>query len=584
MTECASIRKWTLLAAACFVPVALVGITLHRPEYNELFFVHSAYYVLLAMLVIYAKVRLTELGSLHAWTKENRAGILITTIVSIVVLAAVSPGFRVLADEANLVGVSKNLFFHKTANLAATGKWYFDNYWNIDEVTDRRPALFPFLTSLLHVIRGYHAENAFHLNAILFVLFVFSSYRLAKRLGGDLFGMTAAIAVAISPNTLVAARSAGFDLLATLLLLVVVASLRDYIDQPSSRQLAALSLTLCLLAHVRYEGWALLGGAATALFALRIVKSEHLRGHGLVYMLMPVFLLPRYWQTVAKAHDAEQPLSASLFRPSSFWHNGVEFLRVMARPWAVNGPHSPLLLILGVCGILLVAIQLGSRLRAGQLAARDVRFAAVVAVLLGIEFVVCFAYIWGNPLHPASARLFLWLDTFASFAAAWFLTWLGRRVAASVESYETWGLALPPVGCAILFVMSVPVASEARFMNALILTRQAAETWRFFERLGEKRILILSDRPGLFTIMDYGALEISTAGGNRNPLYELSRHLYKDIYLIQEVELATGRPLPAFDPWPDVETEPVGEFQNTESESVRISRVRVLPISIPAAK
>src|SRR5438445_3302133 len=53
--------------------------------------------------------------------------------VSTVVLLAVAPGFRVLADEANLVGVSKNLFFHRTANFAVTGKWYFENYWNIKD-------------------------------------------------------------------------------------------------------------------------------------------------------------------------------------------------------------------------------------------------------------------------------------------------------------------------------------------------------------------------------------------------------------------------------------------------------------------
>src|SRR5690349_11122700 len=130
MTERASIRNWTLLAGACLVPAPLISVTLRHPEYNEPFFVHSAFYVLFAMLVVYVKVRLTDLGSLHAWTSENRVAILITKIVSVVVLAAVSPGFRVLADEANLVGVSKNLFFHRTANLAATGKWYFDNYWN----------------------------------------------------------------------------------------------------------------------------------------------------------------------------------------------------------------------------------------------------------------------------------------------------------------------------------------------------------------------------------------------------------------------------------------------------------------------
>jgi hypothetical protein len=127
---------------------------------------------------------------------------------------------------------------------------------------------------------------------------------------------------------------------------------------------------------------------------------------------------------------------------------------------------------------------------------------------------------------------------------------------------------------AALFGMHVPVASEARFTNSLILTRQAANTWRYFQSLHTKNILIMSDRPGLFTIMDYGALDISNANADRSPLLELSRHLYEDIYLVQEIDLNTHEPLPAFNAWPDVPKETVLEFQNTDSQSVRIAKVK----------
>ena len=576
MSERAGIRVWIPPAIALVVTTALLGLTLRQPAYNEVFFVHSAYYVLSAALIVYAKLRLRGIAtpaSLASWFKQNRMGIVATAHVSGVVLAAVTPGFRVLADEANLVGVSKNLYLHKTANLTVTGKWYFENYWDIDEVADRRPALFPFLVSLIHVVRGYHFANAFHLNAILFVIFVFSSYRLAKRLGGELFGVTAALAVSVNPNTLIVARSAGFDLLAALMLLLAIESLRDYLEQPSPRNLALLSLTLCLLVHVRYEGCALVAGTALGLLVLGMVKPDHLRGYGFVYCLMPLFLLPRYWQAVAKANDAEQPLSLSLFHVSSLFRNAREYVRIMAWPWRLDGPHSPLMLILAVLGLVVLGLQLASRLRNSRLPSHDARFAVLVAVILGIEGVLCFTYEWGRPVHPASARLFLWLDTFVSFAAAWFLTWLCRYLR-SFKFLKPTDSAIPVLAFAMLFVMHVPVASEARYVNALTLTRQATQVWSFFERLGEKRILILSDRPGLFTIMDYGALDISTAAANLNPLYELSRHLYKDIYLVQQIDLTTGKPLPGFAVWPDVQTETMLEFQNTESESVRIARVK----------
>jgi hypothetical protein len=574
-------RRFALGSAALFVPplvaAGLLAATLRHRSYNEPFFVHSAYYVLFALLAIDMGVRLSGPGSVALagrWLNEHVRGIVVTGAISIVVVLAVEPAFRVLADEANLVGVSKNLFFQRTANFAVTGKWYFDNYWNIEEVTDRRPALFPFFVSLMHTVRGYHPENAFHVNAIVFVLFVFTSYRLAKSLGGEVFGVAAAIAVAVNPNVLVAARSAGFDFISTFLILTVVRSFLGYATDRSPPRLARLTLDLCFLANVRYESWALLAVVAVLLFAFRLVRRADVRGYGFVYSLVPLFLLPRYWQSIAKAADAEQPLSASLFSVSSFRQNVGDYLRPVLHPLDLDGPHSPLLMILAAGGCALLLFQVARGVRAKTLAPHHVQVAVLVAVLLGLEGVICFSYNWGKPQHAASARLFLWLDTFVSFAAAWLLTVVATRVAAlRATASGRPGAVATWLVCAVLFAMHVPAASEARFINALLLTRQAAETWRFFDRLGQKRILILSDRPGLFTIMNYGAVDITTAD-SAGLLFELSRHLYADIYLVQEVDLATGRPRPAFAVWPDVAKETVYEFQNTDVDSIRIARVK----------
>jgi hypothetical protein len=285
-------------------------------------------------------------------------------------------------------------------------------------------------------------------------------------------------------------------------------------------------------------------------------------------------LLPRYWQSIAKAADAEQPLSASLFSVSSFRQNVGDYLRPVMHPLDLDGPHSPVLMILAAGGCALLLFRMARGVRTKTLAPHHIQVAVLVGVLLGLEGVICFSYNWGKPQHAASARLFLWLDTFVSFAAAWLLTVVGTRVAAlRATGSSRAGAVVTWLACAVLFAMHVPVASEARFINALLLTRQAAETWRFFDRLGQKRILILSDRPGLFTIMNYGAVDISTAD-SAGLLFELSRHLYADIYLVQEVDLATGRPRPAFAVWPDVGKETVYEFQNTDVDSIRIARVK----------
>jgi 4-amino-4-deoxy-L-arabinose transferase-like glycosyltransferase len=563
-----------LLGVPPVVAAGLLYTTTRHHDYNELWFVYSAYYVLLALVSVYAGMQVSALRltarEIVSWANDNWPGLVTTAAIAIAVFASVAPGYRVLADEANLVGVSKNLFFHRTANFAVTGKWYFESYWNIDEVTDRRPALFPFLVSLIHAVRGYRPENAFLLNAILFVLFVFLSYRLGKAWGGEALGICAALLVAATPTTLVSARSAGFDFCATFLLLVIVASFYRYVENPSPRSLALLIVELCLFTHVRYEGGALLILTGVVLLAMRRVRGSDLRSYGLLYSFVPLFLLPRYWQAVAKANDAEQPLTTKLFSASHFAHNTREFGKLALGP-LVDAAHSPVLVILGGAGAmaLLVTLIHGVATRRMSRAAGELVL-FVVAVLSALS-VLCFSYFEGNPLQPASARLFMWLDTFLAFTAAWLLVAAGRAVASAAAFTSR---VVPVLASVALLVMAIPSAADPRFIDALIVTRQSAGVWRFFDKLGDKNILILGDRPGLYTIMNYGALDIGMAASDRAPLYELSRKLYHDIYLVQEMSLDTKKPLAGFDPWPDVETEAVCEFQNTESEYIRIARVK----------
>lgn len=177
-------------------------------------------------------------------------------------------------------------------------------------------------------------------------------------------------------------------------------------------------------------------------------------------------------------------------------------------------------------------------------------------------------------MHPASARLFVPLDAFFSLMAAWVVTLLCRRVP----------LWLPSILAAAVVCLHVSAASEGRFINELTLTRQAAQTWRFFEQIHDKNIMVVTDRPGLFTVMDYGSMDLSVAKQGTDLLFELSRHLYRDVYVIQEIDLTTKKPLPEFEIWPDKKKEAVLEFQNAENSTIRISRMMQEPAPPPAAQ
>ncbi|MGO9289157.1 MAG: hypothetical protein ACLQIJ_10435 [Polyangia bacterium] len=556
------------VAAPIVVALGLLGATLRKRSLMEPFFVHGTYFILLTMVAFWASAYIlalkgTSKDSLVAWLKDNWRGLVLAAVVSLIAIVAIQPALRVLADETNLLGVSKNLYFNKTADFATTGKWYYETYWNLNVTMDRRPALVPFLVSLIHAVRGYRYTNVFLANAIVIPLLVLVSYRLAKSLGGEVFGILAGAFVVAQPITLVSARSGGFEVMSAFFALVCIKHFLDYASEPTANRLALLWLNLCMLAHIRYEGAASLVAAFAVLFALRMVKWEQVKPYAYVYAFTPLFLLPRFWQTILKANDGEQPLNATLFGWKDLSENTRNYFGLVLKPFDFAKPHSALLLLLGLVGCLIALRPLWRLFHQRERNVAKERFAIFTVVWVVVMAAIYFPYFWGKPLHPASARLFVAVDVFFSLMAAWVVTLLCRRAP----------LWLPALVAAVAVCLHVSVASECRFINELTLTREVAQTWRYFEQIHDKNIMVVTDRPGLFTVMDYGAQDLSVAKQGQDLMYELSRHLYRDMYVIQEIDLTTKKPLPEFEIWPEHKKEVVLEFQNAENSTVRVARM-----------
>jgi hypothetical protein len=195
--------------------------------------------------------------------------------------------------------------------------------------------------------------------------------------------------------------------------------------------------------------------------------------------------------------------------------------------------------------------------------ASEPRFAAFVAGWMLLQVIVVFTYVWGRAQAPSAARLVIAIDTFFSFFAAWALTVALRR-------WRPFVAVLVAVG---VLVIHLPIAGQHRMLNRLTQTRETATAWRFFESLHEKRILIVTDRPDLFTIMDYGAMTFEAARQDPFVFEAFARHLFYDIYVVQQIKLSTGSPLPGYDIWPMRRLETMLEYQNDSDVLIRISRL-----------
>ncbi len=557
--------------ALVLLPAALLGVlafSLKDAGTTQQFFVNTTYYLLMVTVLCWAgtylhRARECRRETAFAWVKDNWPGLMIALLVTVVAALAVEPALRVLSDEANLVGTSKNFFASKTATFTVSGKSYYGSYWDVDVAIDRRPTLFPFLVSLVHVVSGYSYRNVFLFNLLVLPAFLLVSYRLAKSLGGETFGIVAALLVAAHPITLISVRSGGFDFLATFFALLVIKSLFDLGRDESPANLAIVWMNLCLFAEIRYETALFILPVVALLVLFKMATWRTLRPYAFVYALTPVYLAPRLWQSILRGNIPEQEPGTVTFSLEHFVDHAREYFAPILSPAEAYPAHSALLIGLGVVGCLLGLRFLFGRVRAKDWKAPRLRFAAFVVVWVLLQAIIVFTYAWGRAQYPSAARLVMVLDTFFAFAAAWVLTVALKR----------WRPFIPVLLAAAVLASQVPVASQHRMLNRLTQTRESAATWDFFERLGEKRILIVTDRPNHFTIMDYGAMSFEAARRDPYLFTALARHLFQAVYVIQQIELSTHRPLPGYDIWPDRKLETVLEFQNDADVLVRVSRV-----------
>jgi hypothetical protein len=298
-------------------------------------------------------------------------------------------------------------------------------------------------------------------------------------------------------------------------------------------------------------------------FLFKMVEWRTLRPYAFVYALTPVYLFPRFCLSLLRGDVPEQEPGVVAFSGENFLANVREYFEPLLSPFQPHALHSAPVIGLGLVGCFYWLSWLLRRSRARDWSVPETRFAVFVGCWVLLQASLVFAYVWGRAQYPSAARLVLALDTFFSFGAAWALT----RGLARFRPFIAGSCA------AALLVMALPVASQHRALNRLTQTRESAATWRFFEQLGERRILIVTDRPNHFTIMNYGAMSFESARRDPYLFTALDRGLFRDVYVIQQVRLSTNEPLPKFAFWAERKLERVLEFQNDADVLVRISRV-----------
>lgn len=545
--------------------------SLNDLELTQSLYLNVSYYLMLVGVLCWAGLyvhrgRALSWNSLWRWGRENWAGLAVAVIITAVAALSIEPGLRVLSDEANLVGTSKNLFYSKSPTFTLSGKSYYGTYFSVESVIDQRPALFPFFVSLVHAALGYSYENVFYLNLLLLPGFVFLAYHIAKSLAGETSGIVTSLFVVAHPIVLISVRSGGFDFFATFFSLLVMKCLLDFVRSRAPDDFALLWMNLCLFAGIRYESALFLPPILALLLFFRLITRETLKPYALLYSLTPAFLLPRIWLSLLRGNVPKQEPGAVTFSFENFVNNVHEYFQPLLDPTGYYPAHSALLIALGLFGVgrwFWLRPDKTSTDTKKLKASPEKRFAFFVGVWMVAQVVIVFTYVWGRAQYPSAARLVLPVDVFFSFFAAWVLTRALRR--------------LPPltsilVGAGV-FLAELPDASDNKMMSKLTETRESAALWKYFERLNKDDILVVTKRPNQFTIMNYGAMSFEAARSDSYLFTALDRRLFQEIYVVQQIQISNSKPLPGNEYWSERALQVVYEFQNEANVLTRVSRV-----------
>ncbi len=522
----------TGLHAAPLVAFAtLLGRTAGDRLAMEAYLLKWSYYVILGLMVWWVASGLRYLRSRPLspvyLVKSGWPGLAVALALTLVVAAAVPMEFKTLSDETNLVSVSKSMLQTRTCRNVTMSKVYYGQPHTVSYAVPKRPLVFPFLVHLFHQLRGFDYRNAFYLNLTVLFLLLSGVYLVFARLIDAAAGVAAMLLVLSMPLVPILATSAGFDLLNSAFLLLVLLLAAEHLKRDDARSFSFLWLSLLVFANIRYESL-FFGAIIIVLLALAgKIRWRHIRACSLELCATALIMLPTVWQRIVTVKSTTADEGAT-FSAAHLLSHGRDLVGSLA-DFSYNLPYANLLT---AAGIAVYAYLLWWHVRGRRhLDARHKSTAALLGVITVLNVLFYLAYYWGRYDHPSSARFFVFMSMAMALAPVWLRRfkpeWLGSRGLLGVA--------------AVSMLLYYPVAVNNAFMDSLTLNRLTRHELAYLSRYPRKNVMAVTVRPGQMVAAGYGAVNFRYAG-KRVFAREVRRHLYPHVIVFQKIRYEDQRP------------------------------------------
>lgn len=383
----------------------------------------------------------------HSWKRWEHLGALaVIGVASGYCIGSEPWAFHVVLDEPMLMATSATMAEHQRVFLPLRGYHLEDQYWTMDKffgdtqspMVDKRPILYPFWVSLLHVYRGFSWTHGNLLNNLLCPVF-FGLFYLFLR-GFLSFGVScvSVLFVAALPLMPWVVNGAGMEMTMLVGFLLLCLAMKAYLQKPVPMRLSVLCLATVLVAQSRYEMAIFVVPTALAILlgwwkAKRVVVSW-------IFILTPLLFVPSAWQQRLFSRDPEVYQVSDALRMGYIHENHGPFslkyipsnLKATSQFFfdlEGTSPSNALLSAFGLVGLLAFARFVFGQERPFLGRSAVLQASALMGLGTFLTFLLCLSYAWGNMNKTSTCRFSLLFSVVGLMAFAWAMDyWKVRRV------------------------------------------------------------------------------------------------------------------------------------------------------------
>lgn len=500
--------------------------------------------------------------------QKHYPALITVVVVSILVFLISPPRYKILTDEADLMGISMMMFEEREVGVPVEGIF---NEYGAPECkinSPKRPLLFPLLVSVVHTLIGYSANNGFVLNFLISVFILFFFYLLVLRFLPVLYGYIGLLLMVASPIYVFCISSSGFEplnLLFTIFLFLLLEDVRRSKNNP--RKIELLLLTASLLAQCRYESILFL---VITVVALLWQKNNELKEISYYSMLLPFTLLPVLWQHVLHLKQPEiNKIGPEVFHSAEFPFSIQNLLtNIDENIFVLLGLNSeygfiPLLSLLAVGGMYIMMRKVIIKHPGDRIVPCVLYTISCAFILL---FFVISSFYWGNFTIAVDMRLSLVFLPFLVGSAVWFLYFLQQKIKICSSSILV-----------IFFVIHLlyywPVGSKQRLLYDLELPYEYDHVLKFVEQnypeQGNK--IIITEHPNLYLIQRISSMR--PVNNEKLHQFTLPESYFDHIIAVQKYNPKTGVVYKSSQIALSFKLKPLENFYLSPQSAVQISEI-----------